>query len=210
MLFSPSLYLPMGKQSAAAGGGGAATTWSANATGIVLTGSNLVATVTIPPFNDQCVESVASISSSVKKYMEFVATFIPGGGTGDFQLGFADGTYSVPTSGSLINVANAFGYRGDGLMGYNGANSIAAGFAQGDVVSLAIDGPNAKVWVRVNGGSWDNTTDDPASNTGGASISGISFPVFAIFREFNNTAACTARFSSASWSFAAPSGFGQL
>lgn len=181
------------------------TTWDpAKLYGIVLTGSNLIASYAFPPFDNEAVESVSSVASTDKKYVEFLIN----NDAGSISLGFADATFVLTNAGSLLNAANAFGYREDGLAGYNGANVASSAYTTGNVVSLTIDGPNRKVGVRINNGNWNNTPgDDPATNTGGYSISGINFPLFVIFRTQSNGDSVTVRFSSASWTVGAPSGF---
>jgi len=95
------------------------------------------------------------------------------------------------------------------------SNSIATGyptFTTGSVISVAIDYGNAKIWFRVNGGNWNGSgTADPATNTGGLSIStflsaapgGIS-PGFGLY--YTNDA-MTMNFGDTAFTYTIPSGF---
>lgn len=78
-----------------------------------------------------------------------------------------------PYGGYPGNDDKSMGYGSDGNFWYNG--SIYAGGLQtwgnNDVIDIAIDNNVNTIWVRVNGGYWNNNDGaDPASNTGGLEI----------------------------------------
>lgn len=71
------------------------------------------------------------------------------------------------------DLRGAYAYAGSSIF-YNGSSSgfTLSGFTSGDVICIALDLDNSKVYFRKNGGNWDgNATHDPATNTGGISIS---------------------------------------
>lgn len=83
-------------------------------------------------------------------------------------------------SGSLIGIANqsanledalgsadgnSVGFKSNGTYWFNGA-AVASGLPQwnqGDTVDIAVDQDDGWIWIRVNGGSWNN---DPSANPG--------------------------------------------
>jgi len=205
MLFSPGLYLPMGKRPAAASV--ASTTWNPADSGasFILTNGNLTATATNPPFSALGGRTVAGKSAG-KYYFEIhIDSFT----SGNIQVGIATSTWDEDST--MLNTTVGAIIRSDGVGGYNSSNfGSGLTFVTGDVFGVAVDFTNSKIWFRQNGGSWDGTTDDPATNTGGTSIAGFATPAFACaWLNGANTIAVTARFASGSWGFAAPSGFGQ-
>jgi hypothetical protein len=90
--------------------------------------------------------------------------------------------------------------------------TILVPFVAGDNIGVAVDIANGLIWWRTNGGTWNNISGaDPATGTGGGSISGLTGPVFACVGFTQGTLSQgTAHFSSSSWTHAAPAGFGQL
>lgn len=77
---------------------------------------------------------------------------------------------------------------------YNGANvgsSYGVKINTGDTVQMAIDLDNKRVWARKIGNAWNgNSSANPASNTGGVSISGfssLSKVIFAGQRDLNTS-----------------------
>ena len=196
--------------SAKAAGGGAPTTWNPADVGasFSLSPGNLTAAAIAPPFTTAFGGRSIANHSAGKYYWEVhIDTF----SAGSIQIGIATSTWDEASG--LLNTANGASVRDDGLSGFNGSNIVGTGFAAGDVVDIALDLNNSKIWFRSNGaGNWNGSgADDPATNSGGISISGFSTPAFACaFLNGANTITVTARFSSTSWSGAAPSGFGQL
>jgi hypothetical protein len=97
---------------------------------------------------------------------------------------------------------------------YNGGSSaMGTSIGAGDVINVAMDLDNNRLWFRKNGaGNWNNSgAANPATNTGGFTPGTLSGGIYPIVGLSNNTAAAaTARFSSGSWSGSAPSGFGEI
>ena len=86
-----------------------------------------------------------------------------------------------PYGGYPGNDSASMGYGSDGNIYYQGA-IYATGFqtwTTGDIIDVVVDNNTNVMWVRVNGGYWDNNpSDNPATNTGGFEIiGGPFFPV---------------------------------
>lgn len=79
-----------------------------------------------------------------------------------------------------------------------------------DIWGVAVDMGNNAIWFRLNGGNWNNNvSDNPATNTGGISISPMNTSG-TLWAEFyiNNTDALTVNFGASAYNNSAPSGFG--
>lgn len=182
----------------------AATLWNPadSGTSFVITNSGRTATATQPPFGNLGGRSIASKPTGKFNWEIRVDTL----NSGTMEIGMAKSAW--PENATVLNTANGAILRNNGTAGYNGSNVLISGF----VVSVALDLTNSKIWWRTNSGNWNNSgTDDPATNTGGVSISGFATSAFAAaFLNSANQQAITARFSSSDWTLSAPSGFGQL
>jgi hypothetical protein len=80
----------------------------------------------------------------------------------------------------------------------------------GDVVCLAIDHPNQRLWFRKNGGNWNNSgTANPATNIGGFNISAVftATNTFALVTFASTGLNHTANFGAATFAQTMPSGF---
>lgn len=186
----------------------AATIWnSGDATTSItvtsVTGDSL-ATYHQPPFTNGGVRTVGSISG--KKYFELVPVAALSSAT---WLGIANSTFTL--GNSMVNNANAFFWRADGLAGYNSTNTSNEAWSTTQNLSFAIDTINNKAWIRNNSGSgnWNNDVignQNPATNTGGISISGIG-TAFGAFNTTDNNNTATLKGTAV---FSIPSGFSQL
>lgn len=194
-----------------ASGGGSiiATTWDSGkkSAGITLT-TPLIATNA----SGSGVDGVMSVDGITGKvYFEIVWTVYPGSaGSGFMAIGC--GNTSATLTVGLLGSTNAGGYRDDHNVLYNfgGSPGPSANSGLNDRIGVAIDRTNNKFYVRVNNGSWNGTTDNPATNTGGLDISGISGTAYAFHQSSSFSYASTVMFASASWVDTAPSGFGVL
>ena len=84
------------------------------------------------------------------------------------------------------------------------------GWVATDVISIAADFDNGKVWFRKNGGNWNgNASYDPATNVGGISISSISgYPWYVhAYTHLNQVTIYTANFGNSAFTYTVPSGF---
>lgn len=129
-----------------------------------------------------CVRTVQYGGASEKLYFEVVTG--SGGGSAGSAVGFANASFAVATDDSS-NSANAITAWTDGNIYF--LNSAVAGWGTpnppaGTVISCAIDTTLKKIWVRQGSGNWNNSgTDNPATGTGGASITGAG-PYTAIYQ----------------------------
>lgn len=189
------------------------TTWDpANTSSVTLSGGNLVATAN--PGNGGT-RSARSISGSKKAYWETITTVDFGSPSGRYYMGVVNSTFVLGSP--MVNVNNAAYSRTGGppsaLAGFNSVNVLVVGWAQGDNLGMAVDFGNSNIWFRTNGGNWNNdvlANQNPATNTGGISISGIGSPVWVAWTGQDNLDSVTAQFSSSSWTYAAPAGFSQI
>lgn len=164
----------------ASGSGGATTTLNPldKAATVNLDATNLIMTNT----GAGGVRSIASYTGAKKYYEAVFTTGIP---SYDHAVGAANSS-AVLTNGPGSPDTNSIAY-------YNGDPNIYAGggviastgltAANGDRVGVAIDMVNNKIWIRLNGGNWNNAaigSQDPANNIGGISIASVSQPLFAL------------------------------
>ena len=137
--------------------------------------------------------------SSEKWYCEFTVGSLSNGD--GFRLGIATAL------GILTDLGDAYGYgyEGDGQKRHNGSE-IAYGdaYTTGDIVSMALDLDNGKIWWAKNG-VWQ-AGGDPAVGTNEA-YSGISGTFFPQITFWGGADSVTVNFGSSSFSYSVPSGF---
>jgi len=101
-------------------------------------------------------------------------------GSGTIGIGLGTADMVLATGGPALEDVL---YYGNGALHYNSADTWVDPYNSGDVITVAIDLDNWKIWVRVNNGDWNSEpTDDPSTNTGGLDISGV--PGKALFPDF--------------------------
>jgi hypothetical protein len=182
------------------------TTWnpSDKSADITLSGSNLIATETALSWNWNSGRSVFG-SATGKWYWEIT---ISGATQSYWQVGIGD-------SGVGLNVepgsdADGYAYRsmgagvGTGSKGNN--NSYVAygdGFSAGDVVGIALDLDDGKIWFSLNG-VWQES-GDPAAGTNEC-FSGISGTFYAMCCMYRGDAE-TANFGASAFAHSVPTGF---
>lgn len=110
---------------------------------------------------------------------------------------------------------------------YNGSAVFTLGSttSNGDIISFAYIPSTKKVWVRKNGGEWNGDVignQNPATGTGGQVIGVTTQAVYPLFNfravgigspyvpGYDDGAQMTAKLTAASWTYAAPSGFGPI
>jgi hypothetical protein len=191
-------------------GTSATTTWNPADKGanIALSGGNLIASNSTTG-SDSNVRTIASQSSG-KWYVEITAS-ASGTLNGNFGLGVANSTAGLTTfPGGNVN-STAFFIAGSGWFYNSAATGTSSTFTNSDIVSIALDLTNTKVWMRVNGGTWQGSASggDPALNTSGQPLQVASGPYFFIAdtRPTAGTVSWTANFGATSFTYAVPSGF---
>ena len=73
------------------------------------------------------------------------------------------------------NDNQSIGLNSGGEYWYNGTIQASGlpTWTSGDTIDVAVSVINSKIWIRVNGGNWNNSpTDNPATGTGGQTILG--------------------------------------
>ena len=100
------------------------------------------------------------------------------------------------------------------LSGAISVNSISSGQSlgarsSGDIIGIAVDGTAHLIWFRVApSGNWNGSgTADPATGTGGISISSLGSTVFPAFGQTTSGQSATANFGATAFTGAVPSGF---
>jgi len=186
------------------------TTWStSDLTGITLSGSNLTATV-----NNNASGGIrsASLQASGKQYWEYTATSFTGANSG---VGVANSSALLsvmPTSPTNACLA----YQPSGAIWLNNANtgSSIGAISSGSVVGVALDMTGRLIWFRIApSGNWNGSgTANPATGTGGISVSSIfgaqsAYAAFGSSTATGNGNAATANFGDAAFTGAVPSGF---
>jgi hypothetical protein len=142
---------------------------------ITLSGGNLIAAFN-GTGNGEWVRSTTSHGTG-KFYAEF--TFTTYGANPDNAWGGACNASRSLSGGGVNNDANAVIYAMRDAAGgiyINGSVGTIGGLAiQGDNLAVAIDFTNQSIWYSLNGGSWNfSGTADPATNTGGVSLSTLA------------------------------------
>lgn len=186
-------------------GAGASYNALTKSSNVLLTAGNLAATTNNASYGG----ALATVSqSSSKYYFEFQAVTISNANSG---IGMATVTASLANYLGSSNLG--IGLEPNGGVWLNGAQiGTAAAVPSGtNTVGIAVDLTNKLIWFRTGtSGQWNNSgTADPASGTGGISISALAnFTLFpaAIWRE--NLGTATLALPMPSWLGTAPSGFG--
>ncbi len=129
-----------------------------------------------------------------------------------WKCGMADSTYVE--SAALGVTTHSFAYTpNDGTIKINNSTIATIQTAtSADIIGIAIDFTHSKVWIRKNGGNWNNDVignQNPATNTGGVSTSTLAAGTYfvAFGDSANGTAAATANFGATTFNTTAPSGF---
>ncbi|QCG94972.1 hypothetical protein E6C67_14155 [Azospirillum sp. TSA2s] len=175
------------------------TTWnpSDKYSAMTLSNGNLTASINLSQGSVRATNSVAA----GKYYWEILCINVGGAIVGIMSASGNIGSY--PGN-------DAYGYAYEAYVGnkVNGNTEVAYGSVcvNGDVVGIAVDAINGKIWFRVNGvwqGGGDPTAGTNAAYTG---IAGSFFPAFGS-GSGGASPSVTARFSPGSWSSPAPTGF---
>lgn len=127
------------------------------------------------------------------------------------RMGWSDSA-TVNTSNELGDTGGSISYNpANGQIRRNGgAVTTLPTAALGDRLGFVLDYTNGKFHVRINGGNWNNTTDNPATNTGGfvVTVSGTMYPAAELYN--GTLPSVTAYFSQSDWLYAAPAGAAQV
>lgn len=168
---------------------------------IVLSGGNLIATCNSTANNWQSLRATLSRdAATANHYFEYVITTV----SSFSMVGIANNVASLTTLGQYVGaVLTSYGYYSPNGNTWNNGSPVAygTGFVSGDNIGILLK--NGKLYFRKNG-VWQNS-GDPIAQTGFAytGISGNMFPAASLY-TLNDVN--TARFTSASFTYALPSG----
>lgn len=198
-------------------------TWDpATVAAVTLSGANLVATNTGTTSTNQGAHvAAASGKTSGKYYCECTMTTFTGGAGVGMGVGNTASTYAL-LSGSYSggNMNLAVGHTGTGVITNTSGNSGASlgALAGGDVVGLAVDVTNRRIWFRKGAaGAWNGAgvNGDPTNPVGGGGFglpSGTIIPFVTFGSGLAGAAGVsgnviTANFGATSFVGAVPSGY---
>lgn len=136
---------------------------------------------------------------------------------------YFEGRYpsDIVTANQLVGIGSATAslsqYLGQsaqsgGLDGAGNIQGIGAGTDGdpnlGDIISVAVDCDNKRIWFRVNGGIWNGSAgNNPTTNVGGKSFAGFTGPVFPMWNGGFSHGVFIVNFGATAFAYAVPSGF---
>ena len=147
---------------------------SLKATDVVLSNNNQTATQTLA-----YIESVLGANAPISlgtptmfsvKYNSTGTTQLNGRCIG---IGLSSMNYAGPSNGYPGNDVKSFGFSADGKAFFAGSqvSSSLTAWADNDIIDIALG--MAKIWIRVNGGFWNNNPGDNPTGGGGFDISSL-------------------------------------
>ncbi|MEH2569663.1 SPRY domain-containing protein [Bradyrhizobium sp. AZCC 2289] len=151
--------------------------------------------------------------NSGKWYFEITAgTGIAAGGTnssvGVMKLGATDiNVLNGSDAGMVLKGGNAAIFSNNASSGL----SLGVDIADGNIIGVAVDLDNHKIWFRkAPSGNWNGQaigSQNPATNTGGASLSVWNATTLSPYAGFDAGGSWTANFGASAFTGAVPSGF---
>lgn len=214
--FPPGAFT--GRAALDASSGVAATIWNPAAigTGIALSNGNLTATYTGSSSTNAGKSNTSH--STGKFYYETLWSSSTGGGSNAREFGIGNG--SAGTTGYQVGVsdANSIAYGLGGATFFTGSSigsvlNCGAGGGSG-FCAIAVDFGANKIWLfsdNVSSPGWNDdvlANQNPATGTGGYSLSITGAPYFAMFSLFATADTVTACFLPGCYNYMPPVGFG--
>jgi hypothetical protein len=211
MLFSPQIIsrAPGRSGTGGGGGGGGFATFDGVVTGGTLSGGNLTYTHTT---GNGLARSTAQKNSG-KWYYEITA--VSGITTGGSNSCVAVIKSAATDSDVILSgLSGGIVFKGSAIFAndVNTSLNINTGIADGDIIGVAVDLDNDKVWFRRSpSGNWNGQaigSQNPVGNVGGGSLSNYSATTMAPAAGFDNTGGVwTANFGASAFTGTVPSGF---
>lgn len=175
------------------------STWnpSDKAANLTLSNGNLTVTATNTVW--KAVRGTVSVNNG-KWYWEVTLTYAAGTNT----------MVGVGTSSEVLtypgNTSQGYGYYSPDGNKYNGSGAVVYGnaYTTGDVVGVALDLVNGKIWWSKNG-VWQDS-GNPSDGTNEA-YGGIIGTVYAMLGIYNMNTVVTANFGESSFIYSIPTGF---
>lgn len=185
--------------------------------GVAFSGGNLTATCSAGSLFASRNAQTKEGKTAGKWYVEFTCGGISGNvdGVGVVSSLGLGGVGFLGDSQAGVSHDLGWGYFANNHVANQGNTQTSVNnttWGSGDVIGLAIDLDNKRLWLRLNGGAWVGTsgTPDPATNTSGFDISDMlarSQRVYPIVNMSGSGAIFTANFGATSFTGAVPSGF---
>lgn len=179
-----------------------------NPTNITLSNGNLTATGVNSSTNQNVRTGVGFTSGKV--YWE--ATLNATGASNGAGVGIEN-----PNNGSGFLGGTLYGwcYTAGGIFYNNGSNTATwATYAVNDVICIAVDITAKKLWIRKNGGNWNNTAgNDPATNVGGTDLTTLlanNGTVYPAMNSWQSGDRVTMNFGVSAFTQSVPAGFSSL
>jgi hypothetical protein len=145
------------------------------ATDIGLSNNNQTATEIFSYQQSVLGETPITTSDKVMFSIQFNSTNISVGGGGRvIGIGRTSMNYEGPFNGYPGNDDRSYGFSDNGDF-YSNGSIIQSGLPtwnnEGDIIDITVDNVGGYLWVRVNGGNWNNSiSGNPSTNSGGISI----------------------------------------
>lgn len=195
---------------ASAGAVSASTTWSTTdkAVQITLSGGDLTATRADGSGPFYASLRGTSSKSAGKWYFEVICIQNPSPTFAGVGVCVANAT--APLNNYLGSTSDGVGYFSGGAVIINSVGVLTMpGYGAGDIVKVALDITNQRIWFKLNGGNWNNNASaDPATNTLGVNIAAVTGMLFAGCTEnLNVTNEVTINFGATAFNSSPPSGF---
>jgi hypothetical protein len=180
------------------------------AASVVLSASNTVATC--PAASLKGARSIVTqLPGTGKWYAEVLLGGTLNNGVG---VGLASANWGVvQTSFNALQYVNWLVPTGT-LQLFSGNNTTGLTYASGDVLGIAYDAVNSRLWFNKHNGSWfgaSTTAGNPATNTGGAVVQSVNWPVTIAATNGTNSSGTAAIFTlrdtAGALQYAPPSGF---
>jgi hypothetical protein len=178
---------------------------SDKSTGVTLSNSNKTATLNTSGWHGVR-DSVGKASG--KWYWE-VAVNTVDANRDQFNGIATSGETLDPSSGNFADVTTNtaymyYGYDGNKTAGGSVTTSYGNTYTAGDVIQVALDMDNGKIWFGKNG-TWQNS-GNPTAGTN-AAFTGISGTFYPFFGANSGTQGVTANFGGSPFNYSAPDGF---
>ena len=150
------------------------------ATDIALSNNNQTATEIFSYSQSVLGETQITTSDKVMFSVQFNSTNISVGvGGRAIGVGKIDMNYQGPFDGYPGNDGKSYGFSDNGNLYFEGSviqSGLPTWNNEGDIINITVDNVNGYLWVRVNGGNWNNSiSGNPSTNSGGISINAGTF-----------------------------------
>lgn len=177
---------------------------------VTLSGNNNTATAGASVASGDGARAVRN-NAAGKYYCEFTLTAYVGGAS-QVGCGIVRSTFTMGANFVGGTTDSYAFFAGDGNFYTNGVtDSGIATYTTNDVICMAVDLDNTRIWFRINGGNWNNSaTADPATNTEGRAIlaaGGNPYYPAVDFESSTATSAWTLNVGGSAYARTPPSGF---